>query len=268
MPKAETYLADDQPAPANGYMGPLAAPLTMQAWSNFDPGNKYHQGGGILGAFETMSVAFDAHIDDNSAFHTGSDLSDIVGNAGVGNPETLPIKDASGTVIATMSMPPHMAFGIAAALRDPTGNVIAIIATAQNSRPTSWNASSVNVWGAKPIAGQQPTNVGGMTGYLWARAERAPFSNNFTIYDGANAFVAVGKTIRGWALQYKIETPNGQGLMLATFTPGTNKKSFDIQCAKGVDTTLAICMLAAMQVGRDELKVDATTNTGGGGGDD
>ena len=34
------------------------------------------------------------------------------------------------------------------------------------------------------------------------------------------------------------------------------------QCAKGVDATLAICIMAAMQVGRDELTV--SPNQGGG----
>ena len=49
-------------------------------------------------------------------------------------------------------------------------------------------------------------------------------------------------------------------LMLATFTPGTKstlEKVFDIQCAKGVDAAFAICMMAAMQLGKDELIVEA-----------
>lgn len=262
MPAADTYLAMEQPVPPNGYLH-AAMPtegLTIQAWSNFDPGNKFHAGGGILGGMEMLQVAVDEH-GDNSAFYTGSTLSDVVGNGGVGKPETLPIT-ASGTQIATMTMPPHMAFGIAAGLYDAAGKVIAIIATAQTSRPTGNSKSSVNVWGATPIAGQTPTAIGGISGYLWARAERKAFSNTFTIYDAANQVVALGKTISGFALQYKIETPAGQGLMLATFTPGSNKKSFDIQCAKGVDVTLAICMMAAMQVGRDELKVDKSQGGG------
>ena len=58
IPQADKFLADDQPAPANGYMfdglaaggGSMGTPaVVMKAWSNFDPGNKYHVGGGIMG---------------------------------------------------------------------------------------------------------------------------------------------------------------------------------------------------------------------------
>ena len=157
-----------------------------------------------------------------------STLQDAVGYGGVGEPEKLPIS-VGGATIATMTMPPHMAFGIAACLRDPAGQVIAIIATASTQRPSGWGASSVNVYGTKPIAGQAPVDVGGITGYLWARSERKGFSNNSTIYDGANKVIAQGATIRGWALQYKLMNPAGQGIMLATFTPNSNKKTFDVQ---------------------------------------
>ena len=121
--------------------------------------------------------------------------------------------------------------------------------------------SSVNVWGAKPIAGQTPTAIGGIAGYLWARAERKFMSTGATIYDGANQVVAKMSVIRGFAYQYKFESPAGQGLMLASFTPGSSKKTFDIQCAKGVDVTLAICWLAACQLGADELRVEQSAAT-------
>jgi hypothetical protein len=162
-----------------------------------------------------------------------------------------------------------MSFGIASVLRDSAGQVIALIATAQKERPSGFSTSSVNVWGIKPIAGQTPATVGGVTCYLWARAERKSFSNTFNIYDAANQPIAKGVPISGWARQYKIMTPGGKGLMLATFTAGSNKKSFDIQCAKNVDPTLAICMMAAMQVGHDELRVEPSQSTNEGpGGDD
>ena len=91
-------------------------------------------------------------------------------------------------------------------------------------------------------------------------------SNTFKFYDAANKHIATGAPIRGWAWQYKFTAPNGDGLMLASFTPGSKKKSFDINVAKGVDPSLAICMMAAMQAGHDELQVDPSN--GGGGGDD
>ena len=153
-------------------------------------------------------------------------------------------------------------------LRDPAGQVIAVIATAQTQRPTGMSTSSVNVWGTKPIAGQTPTTVVGINGYLWARAERKPMSNTFQIYDAANQLIAKGVPIRGFARQYKFTTPAGQGIMLATFTPGSNKKSFDIRCAQGVDVTLAICMMAAMQLGADELRVEMSAGNGGDHCDD
>ena len=142
--------------------------------------------------------------------------------------------------------------------------MIALIATAQTERPSGFSTSSVNVWGIKPVAGQAATVVGGMNCYLWARAERRPMSNSFKIYNAANEQVASGSPITGWVWQYKIMTVGGQGLMLATFTAGSNKKSFDIQCAKGVDVALAICMMAAMQVGHDELRVEPSQGDGGG----
>ena len=65
---------------------------------------------------------------------------------------------------------------------------------------------------------------------------------------------ATGSPIRGWAWQYKFTSAaDKQGLMLATFVSGSNKKTFKINCAKGVDVAFAICMMAAMQVGHDEL---------------
>jgi len=269
VPKAEEFLATEQPTPPNGYLydDMQTQGLTMQAWSNFDAGNRYHQQSGALGGLQMLSVAMDQH-GDNSAFYTGSTMQDAVGNGGVGAPEMLPII-ASGTQVATMCMPPHMAFGIAAALTSPSdGQVIAVIATAQLQRPTAFSTSSVNVWGTKPIEGQAPTAVGGINGYLWARAERRPMSNEFTIYNASNQVIAKGNPIRGFAWQYKLTNASGQGIMLATFTAGTDKKSFDINCAKGVDVSLAVCMMAAMQLGHDELFVQPSGgNNGGGGGD-
>ena len=92
--------------------------------------------------------------------------------------------------------------------------------------------------------------------------------HHITIYDGANAVIAKGASIRGWALQYKLMTRADQGLMLATFAPGSNKKTFDIQCAKGVDPTLSICLMAAMQVGRDEITVTPSQGPGETAADD
>ena len=53
-PKAEVYLANEQPAPANGYLHEMPTDgLTMQAWSNFDPGPRWTAGSGALGALTT-----------------------------------------------------------------------------------------------------------------------------------------------------------------------------------------------------------------------
>ena len=262
-PKADVYLAIDQPAPANGNLHEMPTEgLTMQAWSNFDAGNRYTARSGVLGGLQTLSVA----MADFDGPHTGSDLNDQVGPGGVGKPETLTIT-ASGAQVATMVMPPHMSFGIVGCLRDPAGQTVAVIATQQTERPTGFSTSSVNVWGTKPIAGQAATAVGGINGYLWARAERKPMSNDFTFYDAAGQSVAKGIPIGGWARQYKFETLSGEGLMLATFTPGSDNKSFDIQVAKGVDASLAICMMAAMQIGADELHVEPSAGPTGGDDD-
>jgi hypothetical protein len=181
VPKAEAFLTNEQPAPPNGYLhdGVPTEDLTIQAWSNFDPGNRYHAQSGALGALQTIGLAMEQH-GDNSSSYTGSTLEDAVGSGGVGSPETLTIA-ASGAQIATLSMPPHMAFGIAAVLRDLKGGVIAIIATAQRERPSGFSPSSVNIWGTKPIPGQPPTDIGGIAGYLWGKAERGRMSNTFTI---------------------------------------------------------------------------------------
>ena len=62
-PNPEVFLKDEQPAPANGYLHDSMPTegLTMQAWSNFDPGNRYHSQSGALGALQTISVAIDQH---------------------------------------------------------------------------------------------------------------------------------------------------------------------------------------------------------------
>ena len=54
-PNPEVFLKDEQPAPANGYLHDSMPTegLTMQAWSNFDPGNRYHSQSGALGALQT-----------------------------------------------------------------------------------------------------------------------------------------------------------------------------------------------------------------------
>ena len=250
-------------------------------------------------------------------------MGDAVGNNGTGPPETLAIT-AGGANIAMLSMPPHMAFGIAAVLRDAAGQVIAIIATAETQRPSGWSKQhTVQIWGTKPIAGKSAVTVGGVPCYLWGSAEGKRLSNHWTFFKasegGSSTVYAKGSPINGSAWQYKFETaggdgpPAGQGLMLASarhgmleppsepgafataplvcalaqrsemltpsphvistaacaaFTPGSNKKQFDIQCAEGVDTAFALCMMAAMQLGKDELKVDPSQSTTDGPGDD
>ena len=256
MPKAD-FLSAEQPEPSNGHLHAFPSEgLTMHTWSHFDPGTKYHQMGGVLGALTTVTVGVNEHQTDPtiSAYDQGSELSDAVGNGGVGNPETLVIA-AGPDQIASMTMPPHMAFGIPVVLRDAAGQVIAVVATAEKSRPSSMSKSKVQIWGTKPIPGQAATDVGGIQGYLWAYAERRAMSSTFSIFDGQGKLVAKGNPIKGNSWQYKFATPEGQGLMLATTTAGSNKQSLDIQCAKGVDAALAICMMAAMQVGHDELRV-------------
>jgi len=268
-PDPAVFLANEQPVPPDGYLHDAMQTegLAMGAWSNFDPGRKYHAHSGALGLLQMVSIAGEQH-GDNSAFYTGSTVGDAVGPAGVGQSETLPIT-ASGSQIATMTMPPHMSFGIASVLRDSAGQVIALIATAQKERPTGMSTSSINIWATKPIPGQAPIDIGGIKGYLWARAERRAMSNSFKIYDAANQLIATGSPISGFAWQYKFVTPDGKGLMLATFAAGSNKKIFDIRCAKNVDASFAICMMAAMQVGHDELRVEPSRGgDGGGGGDD
>ena len=81
VPKAEVFLANDQPAPPNGYLLDTIPTegVTMQAWSNFDPGNKYHQQSGAMGMLTTLSVAnesgaggvFNPIGSDASAHYTG-----------------------------------------------------------------------------------------------------------------------------------------------------------------------------------------------------
>ena len=93
IPDAEEFLANEQPPPPNGYLhdGMRTEALTMQAWrSNFDAGNRYHGHSGVLGGLQMVSVAMDQHGDD-STFHTESTLEDMVGNGGVGAPETLAV---------------------------------------------------------------------------------------------------------------------------------------------------------------------------------
>ena len=57
-PKAETFLANEQPVPKNGYMvdGVPTEGVTMQAWSNFDAGNRYHAQSGLGGALQVASM--------------------------------------------------------------------------------------------------------------------------------------------------------------------------------------------------------------------
>ena len=279
-PKAAEFLTDEQPAPPNGYLhdGMPAEGLTVPVWSNKHT-DMYHKG--TRGAIENDTITYAYSGDDKNTPET---IKICLGNEGDtrdGQPETLPIA-ASGAQIATLSMPPHMAFGIAAVLRDSKGGVIAVVATAQKERPSGSNSTTINIWGTKPIPGAAPANVGGITGlYLWGKAERTGGSlwgsNIFTISraasGGAMSVFAKGSPINGlqyW--QYKFETPGGQGLMLATFTPGTKsrrsfEKVFDIQCAKGVDAAFAICMMAAMQLGKDELIFEACNAGIGESGD-
>ena len=276
-PKAAEFLTDEQPAPPNGYLhdGMPAEGLTVPVWSNKHD-DMYHKG--TRGAIENDTVTYaygDGWVTIKTCLGNEGDTSD-------GQPETLPIA-VSGAQIATLSMPPHMAFGIAAVLRDSKGGVIAVVATAQKERPSGSNSTTINIWGTKSIPGAAPANVGGITGlYLWGKAERKGGSaslwgsNIFTISraasGGAMSVFAKGSPINGFQYwQYKFETPGGQGLMLATFTPGTKRtleKVFDIQCAKGVDAAFAICMMAAMQLGKDELIVEARNAGGPGSGGD
>ena len=269
VPKAEAFLANPQPAPPGGYLlDGVPASVVMEAWSIFDHGNRYHVDGGVLGAVNMFAGAEALLVGDAG----NNELRDYaVGAAGVGARETLAITADDGTPIGTLSMPPHMSFGQPAQLRDAAGNIVAVIMTAQTSRPSGFQASAVKVWGVKPqFAGQAPTAFAdGSQAYLWAEIKRAGFSNTTTIVDGQGTFVAKCARIRGWNDRFKIMTPSKTGLAICD-TLKTDKKKQQFTCAQGVDVAWTICLVAATQMSSDELHVSRDEHGRGdmAGGDD
>lgn len=265
MPDASKFLAGPQPSPPGGYLlDGVPASVIMQAWSNFDPGSRYHVDGGMLGA-ANMFAGFESQMDGNTGVDEFRD--NAVGPAGVGKRETLPITAADGTPIGTLSMPPHMSFGQPAQLKDAAGSIVAVMMTAQQSRPSGFQASAVKVWGVKPqFSGQAPTPfTDGTQAYLWAEVRRERFSNSTTVVNGQGMAIAKCDRVRGWNDRFKVTTASGEGLALCD-TLKADKKKHEYTCAQGVDVALTICLVAATQMGRDEIHV--SRNEGGGGGDD
>ena len=54
----------------------------------------------------------------------------LIGPNGIGKFETLAIDG-----VGSLTMPPHLAFGKPATLKDTSGNAVAVILTAQKTRP-------------------------------------------------------------------------------------------------------------------------------------
>jgi len=108
-----------------------------------------------------------------------------VGTGCGGMERELTICDLNDTSVTTLQMPKQESFGLGASLRDPTGNVIATLASAEHSRPTGMNSSSYCVYSGKPqFAGQAP-DVKGL--YLWAKCTRKPFTFNCKVTNAAGA---------------------------------------------------------------------------------
>ena len=109
-------------------------------------------------------------------------------------------------------------------------------------------------------------NFGDSQGYLWASVMRKAFTNGVEVSNGKGEKTATGFRFRGSADKIKLETLDKKGLMLVGPTP-TDKKKADLQCAQGVDVALSICIMAAIQIGRDEIFIEKDRENTSGGAD-
>ena len=258
MPKAEEFLATAQPAPEAYLMDGVPSSVTMQSWSYINTSGKYHNETNPV----LQAIQFGQMIED--ALEDGNLDENLIGPNGIGKFETLAIDG-----VGSLTMPPHLAFGKPATLKDTSGNAVAVILTAQKTRPKGMFSSAVNVYGVKPqFAGQQMA-PGVTNGYLWASVKRAPFTKTVKVFNGKNEQIGTGYWYGGWRLnKNKFETMSKQGLMLST-PNATDKEKTEIQCAPGVDTAFAICLSAALQIANDELMLERRGNDDdhGPGGD-
>ena len=171
----------------------------------------------------------------------------------------LTICDLNDTPVATLLMPPQQSFGVGASLMDPAGNVVATLASAEQSRSHGSNRTSYCVYAGKPqFAGQTPDAKGL---FLWAKCTRRPFtfSCNVTNGAGADAFKLKYASRSGFSHashKVKIETAAGEGVMLVRPTVEKPKRHH-IECATGGDPILHVCIPYACNLAVDELQSSA-----------
>lgn len=269
LPDAATFLADAQPAPEVYLLDGVSPQIVMNAWSvgNFTQCHHIASSGSLLGTLNMLQDKQEDIEDWIDGEDWDVDFQGPVGDEGVGKPETLLIKDTAGKKVGTLTMPCHISFGKPAYLRDAGGNVIAMVMTASKTRPLGTRSTAVNVYATKPqFAGQASMNFGDSQGYLWASVMRKAFTNGVEVSNGKGEKTATGFRFRGSADKIKLETLDKKGLMLVGPTP-TDKKKADLQCAQGVDVALSICIMAAIQIGRDEIFIEKDRENTSGGAD-
>jgi len=246
VPKVEDFLKNAQPPPSQYLLDKVPTSVTMPPWSFFNDSFKYHAppsgSGNALAAIHFATVMEDIMVD-------GMEDDTQVDDRGLGKWETLPITAKTGGLkIGSLTMPPHMAFGKPAVLKDHTENVIAYVMTAEKARPMDSNSSTVNVYATQPQFDGQEQSI--EDGYLWASVTRKPFSYTVEVRNGSGVNVGAARMYT-WN-KLKIESTNGEGLLLA-LPSRADKKMQDVNCATGVDVALQICVQAALQISFDEL---------------
>ena len=267
-PKAETFLATGQPAPAEGYViDGMPDLVRMDRWSILHDSNRYHLPtpgmgansglGGMLSSAYSVGIAvgdYEGDIELNT--------QTAVGPQGVGKREALRVNGADEKTLATLIMPPHMSFGIPALVKDAADKTVAIMATNETGRPVGMSASSYSIYVAKPkVAGQAAVQVADEAGamqafYLWATVRRAPFTNVVKIFSEAGQRIGKSYLYLGTGAKFKYETADGVGLMLSLPVQGekpATRARHEIQVAPGVDIVLSLCVMYAHKLASDEL---------------
>ena len=209
---------------------------------------------------EEYLVAQSVPTSDGQLLAAPMTLRMTTGSYGRTAPErVLTICDLEETSVATLQMPKQRSFGVGASLMDPAGNVVATLASAEQSRSHGSNRTSYCVYAGKPqFAGQTPDAKGL---FLWAKCTRRPFtfSCNVTNGAGADAFKLKYASRSGFSHashKVKIETAAGEGVMLVRPTVEKPKRHH-IECATGGDPILHVCIPYACNLAVDELQSSA-----------
>ena len=170
-----------------------------------------------------------------------------------------------GQPLGTLKMPRHLSFGIGAQLKDPAGNVLALLCTAETKKPQGFSSNSYqSSRAAAPIPGagaflRRVVCVGDDQ----ARADdrHCPDCQRAGRADGQGPHLHGIRRMEPWQPEVEVRERIGARILtICTPTAGEKPARHHVQCAAGVDVALQVCLMYAAKLANDELFRADNTN--------